>query len=209
MAVINTNPVPDGLLTTKGDLVVASDPSVPARLAVGTDGQVLTADSTVRNGVKWATAAGGLSTSTDAAVAEGVNKTATHGATTHVTFDAQLTTGTDLTAPDNKTFQVNSDGTYYIYAYCILTPATADAGMRQLRSVGSGSVNAASPNSGGNTATWTPDGVSNGTSKRVKLTIAYTSFLQAGDQIQLDFENRDAANDTPLYYTLLVVRKMG
>jgi hypothetical protein len=40
-------------LTTKGDLYGFS--TVPARVAVGTNGQVLTADSTIGTGVKWAT----------------------------------------------------------------------------------------------------------------------------------------------------------
>jgi hypothetical protein len=43
-----------GALTTKGDLLV-SDGSAHQRLGVGTNGQVLTADSTAGNGVKWAT----------------------------------------------------------------------------------------------------------------------------------------------------------
>ena len=53
-------------LTTKGDLYGFS--TVPARVSVGTNGQVLTADSTATNGVAWATAASGgmtlLSTTT-------------------------------------------------------------------------------------------------------------------------------------------------
>ncbi len=44
-------------LTTKGDLLVFT--TVNARLPVGTNGQVLTADSTQTAGVKWATPAGG------------------------------------------------------------------------------------------------------------------------------------------------------
>ena len=61
--------VANALLTTKGDIVAASAASTPARLAVGADGFVLTADSGATNGVIWAVtaAAGGLNTSTEGA----------------------------------------------------------------------------------------------------------------------------------------------
>jgi hypothetical protein len=48
-------------LTTKGDLYTRSA-SADARLAVGANGTVLTADSTQTNGIKWATPSGGSGT---------------------------------------------------------------------------------------------------------------------------------------------------
>lgn len=45
------------ILDAKGDLISATAADTPARLAVGSNGQVLTADSTTATGLKWATPA--------------------------------------------------------------------------------------------------------------------------------------------------------
>jgi hypothetical protein len=50
----------DALIDAKGDLIVGTAADTPARLAVGTDTQVLVADSTQATGLRWAAAGGGL-----------------------------------------------------------------------------------------------------------------------------------------------------
>jgi hypothetical protein len=57
---ITNNVVLKSTFTTKGDILATSGASTPTRLGVGTNGQVLTADSAETTGVKWATASAGL-----------------------------------------------------------------------------------------------------------------------------------------------------
>lgn len=59
----DSNAIQNAILDAKGDLISATAADTPARLAVGTDGQVLTADSTASTGIKWATPTGGASAS--------------------------------------------------------------------------------------------------------------------------------------------------
>lgn len=55
------NAIPKTLIDAKGDVITATAADTPARIAVGTNGQVLTADSTTATGLKWSTpASGGL-----------------------------------------------------------------------------------------------------------------------------------------------------
>ena len=49
--------IPKSLVTAKGDIIVATASATPARLAAGSNGQYLVADSTVTSGLKWATLA--------------------------------------------------------------------------------------------------------------------------------------------------------
>ena len=52
----DANAIQNTIVDAKGDLIGATAADTPARLAVGTNGQVLTADSTAATGLAWATA---------------------------------------------------------------------------------------------------------------------------------------------------------
>ena len=55
----DTGAIPESLIDAKGDLIVGTANDTAARLGVGSNGQVLTADSAETSGVKWAAPAGG------------------------------------------------------------------------------------------------------------------------------------------------------
>jgi hypothetical protein len=54
-----SNFVSKTIVDAKGDLIVATADNTVARVAVGTDTYVLTADSAEASGVKWAASSGG------------------------------------------------------------------------------------------------------------------------------------------------------
>jgi hypothetical protein len=61
VAADDTNAIQNTIVDAKGDLIAATAADTPARLAVGTNGQVLTADSTAATGLKWAAASSAAS----------------------------------------------------------------------------------------------------------------------------------------------------
>jgi hypothetical protein len=56
----DTNAIQNAIVDAKGDLIGATAADTPARLAVGTNGQMLTADSTAATGLAWATPTTGM-----------------------------------------------------------------------------------------------------------------------------------------------------
>lgn len=55
----DANAIQNAIIDAKGDLIVGTAADTPARLAVGTNGYILTADSAEATGIKWAAAGGG------------------------------------------------------------------------------------------------------------------------------------------------------
>lgn len=66
-------PDPLTILDAKGDLITATAADTPSRLAVGTNGQVLTADSTAANGIKWANSVGAYTLLSSTTFSSGVS----------------------------------------------------------------------------------------------------------------------------------------
>jgi hypothetical protein len=56
---IETNFITENIVDAKGDLIVATANNTVTKVPLGTDGYVLTADSSQSSGVKWATSSAG------------------------------------------------------------------------------------------------------------------------------------------------------
>jgi hypothetical protein len=84
------------LLTTKGDIIVATGNATLVRQGVGTNGQVLTADSTQADGVIWATPASASPASAQNFVATAQSTTSTTYAALGTAQAVTLTTGTKV-----------------------------------------------------------------------------------------------------------------
>ena len=112
----DSNAIQNAIVDAKGDLIGATAADTPARLAVGTNGQVLTADSTAATGLAWVTPASGAFVG--CSVKRTANKTISNNTATKVDFDAEnfdtngfhdnVTNNTRLTIPTGQ------DGYYLI-----------------------------------------------------------------------------------------------
>lgn len=112
---------------TKGDLLVASAATTLAKLGVGSNDQVLTADSAQASGVKWATPTAGLTStgspaSTNVAVFSGASTLTGTANFVHTTTTGQTTIITDNTS-STRSFAFRAGGTTVPIAYEILNSA--------------------------------------------------------------------------------------
>lgn len=90
--------IPDSLLTTKGDLIAATGASTPARLAVGTNDQVLTADSTAASGMAWKTSSSGGMTLISTTTMSGATTTISSIPSTYTALQINLVNVTNGTS---------------------------------------------------------------------------------------------------------------
>lgn len=108
----DANAIQNAIVDAKGDLITATAADTPARLGVGTNGQVLTADSTAATGIKWADATGGSKTFEGVRVFKSAAQSISNSTVTDLTFDSEsfdtnayhsTSTNTDrLTVPTGK-----------------------------------------------------------------------------------------------------------
>lgn len=82
----DSNAIQNAIVDAKGDLIAATANDTPARLAVGTNGQILVADSTASTGLKWAASGNFIGCR---ATKTGSNQSISNNTYTLVTFNAE------------------------------------------------------------------------------------------------------------------------
>jgi hypothetical protein len=117
----DSNAIQNAIVDAKGDLISATAADTPARLAVGTNGQYLSADSSTATGLKWVSPSSGALTLTgSASPSASSNFTITNcfSATYRnylVVFDGSETADTLIRFGTNGTANTTSNYTYRGY----------------------------------------------------------------------------------------------
>jgi hypothetical protein len=131
----DTNAIQNAIVDAKGDLIGATAADTPARLAVGTNGQVLTADSTAGTGLAWATpAAGGGMTSIASGSLSGSALSLTSISGSYKSLQLVLRNATPSSATDWR-FKINNNTSAIYGRILMLSPGsstfTSAAGVNQ------------------------------------------------------------------------------
>jgi hypothetical protein len=83
----DSNAIQNAIVDAKGDLISATAADTPARLAVGTNGQVLTADSTAATGLVWSSP--GSSSAKAVGLYKSGSQSTSNATFTAITFDSE------------------------------------------------------------------------------------------------------------------------
>ena len=176
-------------LTTKGDVFTFS--TVDARLGVGANGTVLTADSAEATGLKWATPAAGASFAGAEITHSGNTQTIANNTWTKVTFDTEIydvggyaASGSTITIPSGK-------GGYYLVIGWAYFDQNA-TGTRQGKIYKNGSPTYLSRGWASNATVFPQVGIQNVVAASATNTLEFYVFQSSGGNLTLYVDADDA-----------------
>jgi hypothetical protein len=121
------------IVDAKGDLIAAVAADTPARLPVGTNGQVLTADSTASTGLAWATASSGGMTLIATGTGTGSSATITFSSIPATYKHLMVVFEETRTSTGNTSIKLNYNGSTADYDFRFGgTDTTADVSASQI-----------------------------------------------------------------------------
>jgi hypothetical protein len=131
----DSNAIQNAIVDAKGDLIGATAADTPARLAVGANGTVLTADSAEATGLKWATPSTTV-TYVGCALTKNADQSIANNTNTAITFDNETidTDGFHSTSSNTSriTIPTGKGGKYLLTATLQFNSAGASGGSRRL-----------------------------------------------------------------------------
>jgi hypothetical protein len=126
--------IPESIVNAKGDLITATANDVPARLAVGTNGHTLVANSATATGLEWQAPAGGgsltlLSTTT-------LSGTSTTVSSINQTYNHLYIVVYDVTTASPASYKWETNITSSVYSQVQMVSGSPNGGGRNISSIG-------------------------------------------------------------------------
>jgi hypothetical protein len=131
----DSNAIQNAIVDAKGDLISASAADTPARLAVGTNGQILTVDSTTGTGLKWATASSASGPAFLAYV--GSTQSVSQSTETKVAYNTEEFDTDNAFNNTTYVFTPQTAGYYQVNITCYMDQAESGRGFGILKKNGS------------------------------------------------------------------------
>jgi hypothetical protein len=198
----DSNAIQNAIVDAKGDLIAATAADTPARLAVGTNGQILTADSTAATGLKWASPATGTTFSGCIAYSS-TTLTLSGGVVTVLNWDSEGfdTDGYHSTSSNTSRITIPSGKTGYFRLYGTARFSTSNTGgIRHVKFLKNGA--AFSPNLVQNQATSL-------TATLLQLAQTCDVYLSAGDYVTMSAYNENTSADLDETSTYFGIQYLG